>query len=739
MKSGATRSHLLASIAPDPPCPSLRRADPAGQTDLPSDDGADRGAIRGFERAPAPAGIVSTRPQQPQFPAAVALWGSRRERTLLQAAFPEAGSGLPDAVAVWSASRYRRAALLHARAFRLPALLLAPGLLRAPPGWGKPPSLLSVTAAATEGLGSSAQGLSADCVLRLRGWETSALLDRAAVARRQLIEARVGGEWWHGGAAAAGDAMALVIANEANPYCSPAIIEAMLAAALAENPPNQVILLAAAQSCLRRIVEAAAARGCAIIDRPVDPWALIGRSQQVYCAGGETGFLALIAGCEVRCFAHSLYAGWGVTADDVGVPQQPFRRTVEQIFAAATLIATRCVDPFRGVPAEFEDVVAILADWRRAEAANRRIVACLGMSWWKRRWIAEFLRSADGPPRFCRTPAAALAVAADRPAGAVAVWASRIPAGLVASAARQGTPLVTVEDGFIRSVGLGSDFVRAASLALDWSGTHCDPAARSDLERLLLETEFDPALLRRARDLINRLVFNGISKYNLKGKRPQTIGLAQQQALFSFPSGRCRLLVPGQVEGDLSVRLGGGDIHGNLDLLARVRTANPDAFIVYKPHPDVVAGHRLGAVPSALAREFADTVLPSGSIASILNEVDEVHILTSLTGFEALLRRRKVVVYGRPFYAGWGLTNDLVAIDRGRRLSLEELVAGALILYPRYLDPITRWPCAPEIVVDRLAHPELWRAGPLVTARRMHGLIGRYWNRLQTRRRPLFG
>ncbi len=84
--------------------------------------------------------------------------------------------------------------------------------------------------------------------------------------------------------------------------------------------------------------------------------------------------------------------------------------------------------------------------------------------------------------------------------------------------------------------------------------------------------------------------------------------------------------------------------------------------------------------------------------------VDEVHCLSSLSGFEALLRGRRVVTHGRPFYAGWGLTEDRDPPPRrGRRLSLDELVAGALILYPRYRDPVSGLPCPPEVLLERLA------------------------------------
>jgi capsular polysaccharide export protein len=62
---------------------------------------------------------------------------------------------------------------------------------------------------------------------------------------------------------------------------------------------------------------------------------------------------------------------------------------------------------------------------------------------------------------------------------------------------------------------------------------------------------------------------------------------------------------------------------------------------------------------------------------------------------------------------------------RGRTLALEELAAGALILYPRYLDPVTRQPCGPETIVARLAQANLCSPGLparlLVAARRGQG------------------
>ena len=89
--------------------------------------------------------------------------------------------------------------------------------------------------------------------------------------------------------------------------------------------------------------------------------------------------------------------------------------------------------------------------------------------------------------------------------------------------------------------------------------------------------------------------------------------------------------------------------------------------------------------------------------------------MTSLMGFEALLRGVPVTTLGAPFYAGWGLTQDLgtVPARRGARPSLSGLVHAVLIDYPRYLDPKTGLPCPVEVVLQRLAEGYDAPHGPL--------------------------
>ncbi|HWV13317.1 MAG TPA: beta-3-deoxy-D-manno-oct-2-ulosonic acid transferase, partial [Sphingobium sp.] len=179
---------------------------------------------------------------------------------------------------------------------------------------------------------------------------------------------------------------------------------------------------------------------------------------------------------------------------------------------------------------------------------------------------------------------------------------------------------------------------------------------------------------------------------------------------------------------DLSVQLGGAGVEGNLGLLQRARRAEPDAYIIYRPHPDVQAGLRRGHLSDAVVHEHADALDSGAPLMALVQAVDEVHVLSSLTGFEALLRDRPVTVHGMPFYAGWGLTRDLAQPNprRGRKLSIDQLVAAALILYPRYLDPVTCLPCGPEIMVERLGSGSTSSQSWLIRMRTLQGKIRRF-------------
>jgi capsular polysaccharide export protein len=293
----------------------------------------------------------------------------------------------------------------------------------------------------------------------------------------------------------------------------------------------------------------------------------------------------------------------------------------------------------------------------------------------------------------------------DRPA---MVWANQ-----TAAAPKTAT---RVEDGLLRSRGLGADLIAPLSLVLDDLGIYYDPASESRLERLIAaRATLRPDQARRAERLIATLTRHGLSKYN-RGTAPPAL-----------PDGP-RILVPGQVEDDASIKLGAGPIDTNIALLKTVRAENPDAVILYKPHPDVEAGLRPGAVPAPALRDLADMTLTGTDPAQLLAHVHGVWTMTSLLGFEALLRGVPVTTTGAPFYAGWGLTRDLGEIPTRRtvRPTLGGLVHATLIDYPRYLDPVTGTPCPVEVVADRLAH------GPLPDPGRSNRLLAKLQGALAT-------
>jgi capsular polysaccharide export protein len=432
-----------------------------------------------------------------------------------------------------------------------------------------------------------------------------------------------------------------------------------------------------------------------VADAAADPWHLVsGATEVLVDADDELALVAALAGVPLRCVGDGRFKM--LERDGRGALRESFRRHVLKA----------CTDPFTDTAMDFAQAVELSGFWRRLIDSNRDITAAVGFAQWKRQTVAPLLWGGSSGVPFAGK------VDDPKPADHVAVWKSRVGARSLAGLERSGANLIEVEDGFIRSVGLGADCVPPLSIVVDRSGIYFDPGRASELERLLEEGKFPADLLDRARRLRELIVELGISKYSVGESR-----LERRQ------SGKRQLLVVGQVEDDRAVVAGGGPAT-NLDLLKQVREANPDAHLIYKPHPDVDAGHRAGAVASELCLALADELAPAAAISSIIDVVDEVHVNTSLAGFEALLRDKPVTTYGVPFYAGWGLTRDLGPVPgrRTARRTLDELVAAALLLYPRYLDPVTRLPCPPEILVRRLADSNsTTKPAPLVRLRRLQG------------------
>lgn len=429
-----------------------------------------------------------------------------------------------------------------------------------------------------------------------------------------------------------------------------------------------------------------------LLSDDVHPWSVLDGVSTVYTVSSLLGFEALLVGKNVHCFGMPFYAGWGLTTDELTCDRRTRKCSLDEVFAAAYLKYARYVDPIRKERCEIEQIITLLSDRRRHWLQTEGKIICSGVSPWKKKFLPGFLAQGKKQIRFVKSPQVAVD-RAEAEKSRWALWATAETEALRELASEHHVPMLRIEDAFLRSVGLGSDLVKPGSLVLDDEGIYYDGSRPSRLESLLRESDFSPQLVERARKLRSEILVHGLTKYNVGSSQLLNLNTCLKHVV----------LVPGQVEDDASILRGSPEVCHNIDLLKRVRGKRPDSIIIYKPHPDVLVGNRRGNINEAETLKWCDHVVTDVGMGSLLDIVDEVHTMTSLTGFEALLRGKKVSCYGMPFYAGWGLTDDLLSFPRrGRQLTLDELVAAALILYPTYVDPESGKVCCVEHFLDWL-------------------------------------
>lgn len=264
----------------------------------------------------------------------------------------------------------------------------------------------------------------------------------------------------------------------------------------------------------------------------------------------------------------------------------------------------------------------------------------------------------------------------------VLAWQYKGLPNLKAWCKKHGVEFHYVEDGFIRSVSLGALKSPPLSLTFDSQDMFFNSEAPTDLESILSSYDFDsnPELLRRARAVMDTLLNTRLSKYNSSA----TVDI---DTVYG-PKISKRILVVGQVERDASIQYGCKIGMTNNDLVWLAKRENPDAQIIYKPHPEVLQGTAEAISNPDLVRGAALVLDSDISLADSFQTIDHVYTITSLSGFEALIRGIPVTTIGCPFYSGWGLTDDRQFNERrGRNLTIEKIFAAAYILYPKYLDP----------------------------------------------------
>lgn len=505
--------------------------------------------------------------------------------------------------------------------------------------------------------------------------------------------------------------------------------EELLRFAATENPDSQIIFIPHAsmfkKGGLSFRYPADLKKVCLVPKKRIRIAQALKTVDHVYTIASLDGFEALMRGIKVTTLGCPFYSGWGLTDDRQPNDRIKRRLSLVELFAAAYLLYPKYYNEQdqETEPDTFFEAVLKQLSGNSLPQAPKGIAENVIKNKAKKNSPSSFLLVGSEPrnpelpsaymvgfvehkvPFFAdeltdyNTFALKIPVVQQLEASpkdlfahvkfgqddVIIVWGRKDPKDLQAFAASRSIPIHRIEDAFIRSIDLGGVHGTPLSYIYDETGIYFDAEQPSDLELLLNEYDFkeDATLMERARACIGHLLQTGTSKYNFADR----VNIAS----FYGEKTKKRILVIGQVEDDASIQYGCSRRITNNDLVTRAKLENPDAQIIYKPHPDVLLGLRKRISDPSQVESIAQVMYEAIPIADALETIDHVYTITSLAGFEALLRGIKVTAFGAPFYSGWGLTDDRQPVSRRvRTLEVAEIFAAAYILYPRYLNPFTR-------------------------------------------------
>lgn len=430
------------------------------------------------------------------------------------------------------------------------------------------------------------------------------------------------------------------------------------------------------------------------LSEDVMPFDLIAMSSEVATVSSQMGFEALWQYKKVHCFAWPFYAGRGLTLDHcqkkLTYPRKPV--SLNQLLSSALIEYPTYLHPDTQCECEIEGVLDYLQAHFNSRELYTSSINIPNISLWKRSFIPEFIASSSSNVSFSK----------NKKCNTRLLWGMKsfenkqIEKERLSSFDVKESNIWRIEDGFVRSVGLGADLRRPSSLVLDDVGIYYNGKQASRLENLLSSYSLNSYELARSKKLILQLKESSITKYNVES--------GQDVSRFRLKAGsKALIVVAGQFQQDLSMIYGAEGIKDNLTLLKQVRLDYPDAFIVYKEHPDVYSGVRPGKLDENQVLALADEYVTDTSLTDLFSITDRLCTICSLAGFEALIHGVAVSTYGLPFYAGWGLTHDQCTIPRRKRqLTLEELSYITLVLYARYVNWGTRQITTVESTINAL-------------------------------------
>ncbi|WP_044179829.1 capsular polysaccharide biosynthesis protein [Phytobacter massiliensis] len=446
---------------------------------------------------------------------------------------------------------------------------------------------------------------------------------------------------------------------------------------------------------------------CQIITQDIPLSQALESIDHVYTISSLAGFEALIRDIKVTTLGCPFYSGWGLTDDRQENSRRNRVLTIDELFAASYILYPKYFDPIYRKYITPEQALDVLIRQREivqkvpvevSDSLEPTVTTVFGfhINDWKRPIIETWFPD----KKFIYVPFNFKDKATierwikkinSQKNAELLIWGMRLPQAFKSIDIKK----TYVEDGFLRSVGLGAAHTPPLSLNFDSKTLYFNAREESDLESLLNTFDFDEKLLERGRNFKEKLIKSGISKYN--NSNPIDIN-----AIYGLKSGK-RILVVGQVEDDASIEYGSLIKYTNNELVTIARLENPDAQIFYKPHPDVLNGFRKFQSDPKDVQNICQVITEDLPLSQALETIDHVYTISSLAGFEALIRNIKVTTMGCPFYSGWGLTDDRqLNPRRTRTLTIDELFTAAYILYPKYLNPLTRKYITPEEALDYL-------------------------------------
>ena len=314
------------------------------------------------------------------------------------------------------------------------------------------------------------------------------------------------------------------------------------------------------------------------------------------------------------------------------------------------------------------------------KSPHKEYVLAFGFNDWKFGFCADYLpkyRVAFAPRHFLGRSAKLVTKRLKKNLpDAIYVWGYVTPKWIENFAKRNKISFIRVEDGFIRSVGLGATHSIPYSLVFDYNGgLYYNNNSKHGLLDILNNFKFNTKILQKSRVCQKTIIEKSLSKYNPSVAKVKNETFKKED-----------ILVLGQVGNDMSLKYGNPEYWTQLKLIDLAIKENPDSKIVYRPHPDVFHGHQNKSISLEKIPSSVEIQEPTGSLIDAIKKAKHVYVITSLGGFEALIYGLKVTTVGTPFYAGWGLTDDKTHIPfRDRKLGLDELFAGAYLIYSNYL------------------------------------------------------